>query len=80
MPQELILDGNLAFVRVVLRLPEVDHVLLGETKVLVLQKIDYKTHTPVDWNGIDAAFRLKKLSDIKLTQSTYIKISEIIDQ
>ena len=47
--------------------------------ILVLQKIDYKTQTPVDWNGIDAAFRLKKISDIKLTQSTYIKISEIID-
>jgi hypothetical protein len=47
--------------------------------ILVLQKIDYKTQTPLVWNGIEAAYRLKKLSDIKLTQSTYIKISEIID-
>jgi hypothetical protein len=31
--------------------------------ILVLQKIDYKTQTPVDWNGIDAAFRLKKPFD-----------------
>jgi len=47
--------------------------------ILVLQKIDYKTQTPLDWNRLEAAYRLKKLSDIKLTQSTYIKISEIID-
>jgi hypothetical protein len=47
--------------------------------VLVLQKIDYKTQTPLDWNEIEGAYRLKKLSDIKLTQSTYLKISEIMD-
>ena len=47
--------------------------------ILVLQKIDDKTQTPLQWNAIEPDYRLKKLSDIKLTQSTYIKISEIID-
>jgi hypothetical protein len=48
--------------------------------VLVLQKIDYKTQTPLDWNEIEGTYRLKKLSDIKLTQSTYLKISEIMGE
>ena len=47
--------------------------------ILILQKFDYKTQTPLDWNRIDAAYRLRKLSKINLTQSTYLKISEIID-
>ena len=47
--------------------------------ILVLQKIDYKNQKPLARNGIDAAYRLQKLSDIKLTQSTYMKVSEILD-
>ena len=48
--------------------------------ILVLQKIDDKTQTPLEWNEIEGAYRLEKLSDIKLTQSTYLKISEILDE
>jgi hypothetical protein len=47
--------------------------------ILVLQKFDYKTQSPLAWNRIDAAYRLRKLSKINLTQSTYLKISEIIN-
>jgi hypothetical protein len=47
--------------------------------ILVLQKFDYKTQTPLAMNRIDAAYRLRKLSKINLTQSTYLRISEIID-
>jgi hypothetical protein len=47
--------------------------------ILVLQKFDYKTQTPLAWNRIDAAYRLRNLSKINLTQSTYLKILEIID-
>jgi hypothetical protein len=47
--------------------------------ILVLQKFDYKTQTPLERNRIDASYRLRKLSKINLTQSTYLKISEIMD-
>jgi hypothetical protein len=47
--------------------------------ILVLQKIGYKKQKPLARNGIDTAYRLQKLSDIKLTQSTYMKVSKILD-
>lgn len=47
--------------------------------ILVLQKIDYQSQAPLVANRIEAAYRLEKVSEIKLTQSTYMIISEILD-
>ena len=47
--------------------------------ILVLQKFDYKTQSPLRWNRLDASYRLKELAKIKLTQATYLRVSEIID-
>ena len=48
--------------------------------ILVFQKIDNQSKTPLEANRLDTSYRLEKINDIKLNQSTYLKISEIVDQ
>ena len=48
--------------------------------ILVLQKYLYKTGMPLKLNHLSSSFPLKGLAHIHLTQSEYLKISEIIDQ